>query len=66
MSKLTYKDAGVNKEEGYKEVSLIKDLIKKTYQKGALSDLGGFSGLFEIDKNAYENPVLVSGTDGVN
>ena len=65
MSKLTYKDAGVNKEEGYKEVSLIKDLIKKTYQKGVLSDLGGFSGLFEIDKNAYENPVLVSGTDGV-
>lgn len=65
MSKLTYKDAGVNKEEGYKEVSLIKDLIKRTYQKGVLSDLGGFSGLFEIDKNAYDNPVLVSGTDGV-
>lgn len=65
MSKLTYKDAGVNKEEGYKEVSLIKELIKRTHQKGVLSDLGGFSGLFEIDKDSYEQPVLVSGTDGV-
>ena len=65
MANLTYKDAGVNKEEGYQEVALIKDMVKKTYQKGVLSDLGGFSGLFEIDKDAYESPVLVSGTDGV-
>lgn len=65
MANLTYKDAGVNKEEGYQEVTLIKEMVKKTYQKGVISDLGGFSGLFEIDKNVYNAPVLVSGTDGV-
>lgn len=65
MANLTYRDAGVNKEEGYQEVALIKEMVKRTYQKGVLSDLGGFSGLFEIDKNSYEAPVLVSGTDGV-
>ncbi len=62
---LTYESAGVNKQEGYKEVSLIKEFISRTYTKGVLSDLGGFSGLFELDKNNYEQPVLVSGTDGV-
>ena len=63
--KLTYESAGVNKEEGYNEVNLIKKFIKKTYTEGVLSDLGGFSGLFELDKSKYDNPVLVSGTDGV-
>ncbi|NMR85585.1 phosphoribosylformylglycinamidine cyclo-ligase, partial [Vibrio parahaemolyticus] len=48
-----------------KEVDLLKDIVKKTYIKGVLSELGGFSGLFEIDTNEYKNPVLVSGTDGV-
>lgn len=65
MEKLTYAAAGVDKEEGYKEVQLIKKFIKKTYTPGVLSDLGGFSGLFELNKDAYEQPVLVSGTDGV-
>lgn len=63
--KLTYKDAGVNKEAGYKEVKLIKNFINKTYTEGVLSNVGGFSGLFEIDKDNYKEPVLVSGTDGV-
>lgn len=62
---LTYKDAGVNKESGYREVKLIKDIVKKTYIPGVLSDIGGFSGLFKLDTKAYEEPVLVSGTDGV-
>lgn len=62
---LTYEDSGVNKNAGYEEVKLIKPLIKKTFTEGVLSNLGGFSGLFEIDKNNYINPVLVSGTDGV-
>ena len=61
---LTYKSAGVNKHEGYNEVNLIKKFIKNTYTKGVLSDLGGFSGLFELGKD-FKNPVLVSGTDGV-
>lgn len=62
---LTYKSAGVDKHEGYNEVNLIKKFIKNTYTDGVISDLGGFSGLFELNKDAYENPVLVSGTDGV-
>lgn len=62
---LTYKDAGVDKEAGYKEVQMIKGLIKKTHIPGVLSDIGGFSGLFQLDTKAYKEPVLVSGTDGV-
>lgn len=61
---LTYKDAGVDKEAGYKQVSLIKDHIKRTHTQNVLSQLGGFSGLYEIGEG-YKNPVLVSGTDGV-
>jgi phosphoribosylformylglycinamidine cyclo-ligase len=63
--KLTYKEAGVDKEAGYKGVQLIKDTIKKTYREGVLSDIGGFAGLFQLDTKSYEEPVLVSGTDGV-
>ena len=62
---LTYKDSGVDKEAGYEEVKLIKPLIKNTFREGVLSDIGGFSGLFQINKDNYEEPVLVSGTDGV-
>ena len=63
--KLTYKEAGVDKEAGYKQVQLIKDSIKKTYREGVLSDIGGFAGLFQLDTKSYKEPVLVSGTDGV-
>lgn len=63
--KLTYKDAGVDIHAGYETVKLIKDYVKKTYTKGVMSDIGGFGGMFAIDKNEYEEPVLVSGTDGV-
>lgn len=62
---LTYKDAGVDKQAGYKQISLIKNLIKNTHTKGVVSDLGGFSGLFGLDMKNYKNPVLASGTDGV-
>ncbi len=63
--KLTYKDAGVDKNAGYKSVELIKKHINKTKTKGVLSGIGGFGGLLALDKNAYEEPVLVSGTDGI-
>ena len=62
---LTYKDSGVDKEAGYKEVQLIKGFIKKTHIPGVLSDIGGFAGLFQLDTASYKEPVLVSGTDGV-
>lgn len=63
--KLTYKDSGVDVHAGYETVRLIKDSVKKTFTKGVLTDIGGFGGLFAIDKDKYEEPVLVSGTDGV-
>lgn len=59
----TYKNAGVDKEEGYKTVDLIKPFVKKTYNKNVLTELGQFGALYELGK--YNNPVLVSGTDGV-
>lgn len=62
---LTYKDAGVDKEAGYKQVELIKGMIKKTYIPGVMSDIGGFAGLFQLDMTKFKEPVLVSGTDGV-
>lgn len=64
MSK-SYKEAGVDVEAGYKEVSLIKQFIKKTYTDGVLSDIGGFGGLFALDSKNFKEPVLVAGTDGV-
>lgn len=63
--KLTYKDSGVDKEAGYKEVSMIKQFIKNTYTEGVVSDIGGFGGLFALNTSEYNEPILVSGTDGV-
>ena len=63
--KLTYKDSGVDVNSGYETVKLIKDYLKKTHIKGVMSDIGGFGGMFELAKDEYEEPVLVSGTDGV-
>ncbi len=60
---VSYKEAGVNIEEGYKSVDLIKKHASKTFIKGVLNNLGSFAGMFELPK--YKNPVLVSGTDGV-
>ena len=65
MAKLTYKDAGVDKEKGYEEVELIKQIVKKTHGKEVLSDIGGFAGAFLPDLTGMKNPVLLSGTDGV-
>src|SRR5699024_8114081 len=44
---------------------LIKNIVKKTYTEGVLRDVGGFAGLFQLNNEDYEEPVLVSGTDGV-
>ena len=62
---LTYKDSGVDKEAGYKQVQLIKDSIKRTHIPGVLSQIGGFAGLFQLDLKHISEPVMVSGTDGV-
>ncbi len=64
MAENAYKSAGVDVEAGYESVRLIKEDVKKTAIDGVLGGIGGFGGLFEVPKG-YENPVLVSGTDGV-
>ena len=61
----SYKKAGVDVTAGYKSVELMKEHIARTMIKGALSGIGGFGGLFELDMTGINKPVLVSGTDGV-
>lgn len=65
MDKLTYKDAGVDTKEGERAVSLMKDHVAKTMNENVLTGLGSFGGLFELPLKGIEEPVLVSGTDGV-
>ncbi|MEG1800946.1 MAG: AIR synthase related protein, partial [Oscillospiraceae bacterium] len=67
MSNFTesYKAAGVDVTAGYKAVELMKASVQKTLSKSVLNGLGGFGGMFELDLKGIQNPVLVSGTDGV-
>ncbi len=60
-----YAAAGVDITAGYKSVELMKKHIRKTIIPGADTEVGGFGGLFEPDLGGMEQPVLVSGTDGV-
>lgn len=62
---LTYSGAGVDITKGNQAVELMKPLVKSTFRKEVVTDLGGFGGLFAIEKEKYEEPILVSGTDGV-
>ncbi len=59
----SYADAGVDITAGYKAVELMKQHIKRTKNAGCLDDVGGFGGCFGLPLG-YEEPVLVSGTDG--
>lgn len=61
----TYKDAGVDVEAGYEAVKLMRKDVKRTFRPEVLTDIGGFGGLFALNKGKYQEPVLVSGTDGV-
>ena len=60
-----YAAAGVDITAGYKAVELMKQHIARTVTSGVLDGIGGFGGLFELDVQGMEKPVLVSGTDGV-
>ncbi|WP_029917726.1 phosphoribosylformylglycinamidine cyclo-ligase [Pelobacter seleniigenes] len=62
---ITYKDAGVDIAAGNHFVNLIKPLVKKTSRPEVLTDIGGFGGLFSLNSNKYQRPVLVAATDGV-
>jgi phosphoribosylformylglycinamidine cyclo-ligase len=63
---MDYKQAGVDVEAGYEAVSLYKQHIKRTMIPGVLGDVGSFGGFFSLAAfKGMEEPVLVSGTDGV-
>ena len=63
---MDYKNAGVDIEAGYESVKLMKQFVQRTMRPEVLTDLGGFSGAFDAGKfKDMEEPVLVSGTDGV-
>ena len=60
---ISYKDSGVDKEEGYRTVEKIKDKVKSTYSENVMNEIGSFGALYKLGD--YKKPVLVSGTDGV-
>ena len=63
---MDYKNAGVDIEAGYKSVELMKKHVQATMRPEVLTNLGGFSGAFSMEKfKDMEKPTLVSGTDGV-
>jgi phosphoribosylformylglycinamidine cyclo-ligase len=63
--KLTYKDAGVDIDAADKFVDSVKKIVKPTFRPEVISSIGGFGGMFALNKEKYDNPVLVSSTDGV-
>jgi phosphoribosylformylglycinamidine cyclo-ligase len=62
---VTYADAGVDIDRANRTKQRIKYLAHKTFTRGVLSEIGGFGGLFAVDKAKYVDPVLVSSVDGV-
>ena len=62
---ITYADAGVDIDRANRTKKRIKYLAHKTFTRGVLSEIGGFGGLFAIDKTKYVDPIIVSSVDGV-
>lgn len=62
---LSYKEAGVNIAAGSELVGKIKPLAKATEREGCVSSLGSFAALFDLKRVGYQDPMLVSATDGV-
>ena len=62
---MDYRDSGVDIAAGNETVRRIKSLAKATFTAGVLSDIGSFGGLFQLDRERYREPVLVSSADGV-
>jgi phosphoribosylformylglycinamidine cyclo-ligase len=62
---MDYKQAGVNIDEGNRAVELIKPAVKSTHTKNVLNNIGGFAAAFNFPKEDYDEPILVSCTDGV-
>lgn len=64
MDKVSYKDSGVNIDEGNALVKDLKKIVKSTFNKNVLTQLGSFAGAYELPKG-YKNPVILGATDGV-
>ena len=62
---ITYADSGVNIDRADRAKQRIKYLAHRTFTKGVVSEIGGFGGMFAIDKKKFREPVLVSSVDGV-
>lgn len=62
---LTYSDAGVNIDAADEALRNVKGMVKKTFNDNVLCDIGTFGAMYQFDKDAYEEPVLVSSVDGV-
>jgi phosphoribosylformylglycinamidine cyclo-ligase len=62
---ITYADAGVDIERANRAKQRIKYLAHKTFTRSVLSEIGGFGGMFALDKKKYRDPVLVASVDGV-
>ncbi len=65
MNESAYKKAGVDIDAAAELVEAIKPKIKQTHRSGVVSGLGGFGALFDLKDTGYQDPILVSGTDGV-
>ena len=61
----TYKEAGVDIENTDALVEDISELSKSTNRNGNFDKIGGFGGIFDLKNCGYEDPLLVSGTDGI-
>jgi phosphoribosylformylglycinamidine cyclo-ligase len=61
----TYETAGVSIDAGEEAVRRIKEKVRSTYRPGVIGDIGGFGGLFALDRERWKDPVLVASTDGV-
>jgi len=62
---VTYADAGVNIDRANKTKKRIRYLAHKTFTRNVVSEIGGFGGMFSVDKAKWTDPVLVSSVDGV-
>lgn len=62
---ITYADSGVDIDRADRAKQRIKYLAHRTFTRGVIGDIGGFGGLFAIDKKKFRDPVLVSSVDGV-
>ena len=65
MTSLTYKQAGVNINEGNRFVKDISQIVRRTFRPGVMTGLGGFGACFNLTKTRFKQPILVSSTDGV-